>query len=71
MPKKMTNYERYFGTPEKAAESIANANGFNKAFNKWADGDGALLCAITPTRGPRKAKKQAEVFEIWLQEECE
>lgn len=68
---KQTNYEKYFGTPEKAAESMSNANGFNRAFDRWANGDGALLCSITPARGSRKAKKQAEVFEIWLKEESE
>lgn len=64
-----TNYERYFGTPERAAESMSNANGFNKAIGEWANGPGALACAFAPARGPRKAKKQAEVFELWLKEE--
>lgn len=64
------NYEKYFGTPEKAACSIANTNGFNAAFNKWADNDGALLCGTVPKRGSRKLQKQVCIFKIWLQEEC-
>ena len=65
-----TNYEKYFGTIEKTAHSLANTNGFINAFNKWADNDGALLCSLAPKRGARKAQKQSEVFEIWLQEEA-
>lgn len=65
------NFDKFFGTPERAAASLADANGICKAFNYWADNDGALLCAITPKRGNGKKKKQAEVFLIWLQEECD
>lgn len=61
-----TNYEKFFGTPERAAQSMVNANGLNDAFNTWADNDGALLCNTVPARGSRKKQKQAEVFEIWL-----
>lgn len=64
------NYDRFFGTPERAAQSIVNANGFNKSFNYWADNDGALLCSMVPKRGNRKLRKQACIFKIWLQEEC-
>ena len=66
-----TNYEKYFGSPERAAQSIVNANGFDKSFNYWADNDGALLCGTVPKRGSRKLQKQVCIFKIWLQEECD
>lgn len=66
-----TNFDKFFGTVEKAAQSIADANGFNDAFNYWAANDGALLCSTVPTRGSRKKQREAEIFEIWLQEECD
>ena len=69
--KMATNYEKYFGSPERAACSIVNTNGFNAAFNKWANNDGALLCSMVPKRGSRKLRKQACIFKIWLQEECD
>ncbi len=67
----VTNWEKYFGSPERAACSIANTNGFNVAFNNWADNDGALLCSTVPKKGSRKLQKQVLIFEIWLQEECD
>ena len=63
----MTNHEKYFATPECAAESIASANDFGKAWNHWANNDGALICAITPTRGNGKTKRQAEAFQAFLE----
>lgn len=53
----MTNYEKFFGKIGIAAESIAGANDFGKAWNHWANNDSALICAITPARGNGKTKR--------------
>ena len=63
----MTNYEKYFGTPETAADSIAGANNFAEAWDEWTENDGALICAITPSRGNNKTKRQAEAFRAFLE----
>ena len=63
----MTNYEKYFSTSSAASESIAGANDFGKAWNHWAENDGALICSITPSRGNGKTKHQAEAFKAFLE----
>lgn len=66
----MTNYEKYFGTPERAAESMAFDKKFSNAWNDWVDNDGALLCAMTPTRGSNNTKHQIEAFQVFLEAEA-
>ena len=63
----MTNYKKYFSTPESAAKSIAGANDFAKCWNHWADNDGALICSLTPARGNGKTKWQADAFQAFLE----
>lgn len=62
----MTNYDKYFGTSECAAESIAGANDFLKDWYYWADNNGALICSLTPSCGNGKTKRQAEAFQAFL-----
>lgn len=63
----MTNYEKYFGTIGIAAESIAGANDFEKAWYHWANNAGALICSLTPSRGNGKTKSQTEAFQAFLE----
>lgn len=66
----MTNYEKYFGTPERAAQSMANANGMCKAFNAWFYVNGALVCALVG-RGNGKTRSMANAFRAWLESEAD
>ena len=66
----MTNWEKYFGTPERAARSMANANGVIKSLNDWQDTDGALVCMLIG-RGKGKKQRTANAFRAWLESEAD
>lgn len=62
----MNNYEKYFGTPEKAAKAINDfrgekpmKNGARTAFQDWVRANLGRLDNNTP------------LVLTWLQEECE
>ena len=42
----MTNYEKYFGTPESVAKSMEKSNDFAKCWDHWADNDGARIGSL-------------------------
>lgn len=65
-----TVYDKHFGTPEKAAQSMANANEVIKALNDWKDADGALVCALVG-RGNGKTQRAANAFRAWLESEAD
>lgn len=44
----MTNYEKYFGTPETAADSIAGANNFAEAWGEWKAKADKLPATLIP-----------------------
>lgn len=70
----MTNYEKYFGTPEIVAETLAKPKHMYDSFISWLNGDGALLAAIVPPSNVRSAKRTeaiANCYLAWLQEEYE
>lgn len=71
---KTTNYERYFGTPEKAAETLANPAKTEESFSRWASDKGALMVSLVPPGNVRtngRTKAMADCYCEWLQEECE
>ena len=61
----MTNYERFFGTPEKTAETLANTRKLTKSLNAWAGGDGALLASLVG-RGNGKTARMVNAYTVWL-----
>ena len=66
----MNNYEKYFGTPEKAAETLADQTSMEDAFNTWADEDGALTVALVPPANHETYVESATTcFFKWLEEE--
>lgn len=70
----MTNHEKFFGTPERAAETLARPKRMEDSFNSWCDGNGALLAALVPPSNVRSATRTeaiANCYLAWLQEECE
>lgn len=70
----MTNYEKWFGTPETMAETLAKPKCMEDSFTSWADGDGALLVALVPPSNVRSARRTeaiANCYLKWLQEECD
>lgn len=70
----VNNYEKYFGTPEKTAETFARPKRMDDSFSSWCDGDGALLVALVPPSNVRSATRTeaiANCYLAWLQEECE
>jgi hypothetical protein len=68
----MTNYEKYFGTPERAAKSMAGDKGFNKdfvsAWNDWLSKDDSLRCPFVGRRNGKTLRKIAS-FERFLNQE--
>lgn len=57
-----TNYEKYFGTPEQAAESIAWMCQHTECYGKPC-----IECGIYLITGKIEGKTDIE----WLKEECE
>lgn len=66
----MTNYEKYFGTPELAAASMAGQLSMSRAFGRWAENGGALLCALVG-RGSGKTGRAKNAFREWLESEAD
>ena len=67
----MTNWEKYFGTPDKTAETLAEQKPMLDAFYSWADNYGALLVSLVPPKGNAMHEKEATAcYSIWLQEEA-
>ncbi len=61
-----TNYEKYFGTPEKTVESVSHSTCVLDAALESTKVVDCKTCEGSPAWSNRCIKKQIE----WLQEEC-
>lgn len=66
----MTNWEKYFGTPERAAETLLDQKTILESFERWVVGRGALLCFLIE-RGCDKTRRVKWAYAEWLDSEAE
>lgn len=60
----MTNYEKYFSTPEKVADSLFSTKQWEAECTDWINstGEGALVASVNSLQ---------TVVEVWLHKEAD
>ena len=62
----MTNWEKYFGTPERAAETMADRNDYKESCICWAIIKSDLKAAVYGNTQQRMC-----VYKGWLESEAD